>query len=156
MNEGASRSRLIERILEMDMVTYGALSRTLPKEWLTLDLTMPQLKVLFILFSEGPSRVGTLAAAVGVGPPTVTGIVDRLVHHGLVSREEDPADRRVVIGYLTDSGREMAANLHQLGRGRWSEVLETMTLEELEVVAQAQDIIHKAAVRWHRSKESEG
>ncbi|MDP2953127.1 MAG: MarR family transcriptional regulator [Chloroflexota bacterium] len=156
MNGEAERTHLIKRILELDLVTYRAFSRTLPKEWLTVDLTMPQLKVLFMLFSEGPSRVGALAAALGVGPPTLTGILDRLVRHGLVSRKEDPADRRVVISQLTDSGRKMTENLHQLGRARWSELLESMSLEELKIVAQALDIMHKAALRWQGSREAKG
>jgi DNA-binding MarR family transcriptional regulator len=149
------KTELIRRILELDLTIYQALSHSLPREWLSLDLTMPQLKVLLILFSGGPCRVSALASALGVGLPTVTGILDRLVQQGLVRREEDPNDRRVVISRLTEKGQEVSDRLHQLGRARWSEILGTMSLEELRTVAQALDIIHRAALRWVGSRREE-
>ncbi|MDP2727976.1 MAG: MarR family transcriptional regulator [Dehalococcoidia bacterium] len=150
--EEESRAQLIERILQLDLVTYRALSRTLPQEWLALDLTMSQLKVLFILFSDGPCRVGVFASILGVGLPTVTGILDRLVQQELVKREEDPTDRRVVISRLTEKGREIAERLHSLGRARITELLDLMSVGELRIVAQSLDIVHRASVKWQEDR----
>ena len=41
--------------------------------------------------------MGQLAASLAVTLSTVTGIVDRLVEHQMVVREEDPHDRRLVV-----------------------------------------------------------
>ena len=48
--------------------------------------------------------VGALAEHLGVNPSTITGHVDRLVRQGLVRREEDSIDRRIVRNYLTAEG----------------------------------------------------
>jgi DNA-binding MarR family transcriptional regulator len=44
-------------------------------------------------------------------PSNVTGIVDRLESRGLVERRPDPADRRVKLAAVTESGREVARGL---------------------------------------------
>jgi DNA-binding MarR family transcriptional regulator len=64
--------------------------------WLTLPLTMAQLKALMLLLQSGglPSR--GLADRLGIGPSAVTPLVDRLVQQRLVRREADAADRRVI------------------------------------------------------------
>ena len=38
-----------------------------------------------------------LVARLGVSLSTVSGLVDRVVDHGLATRREDPADRRQVV-----------------------------------------------------------
>ena len=48
---------------------------------------------------------------------TMTGIVDRLVEHGLVERRRNPKDRRHVLVYLTQKGK---TKLEAVYRARWS------------------------------------
>src|SRR5690606_2411143 len=55
---------------------------------------------------EGPLTLGELAAAEQVAPPTITKVANKLVERGLVSRQVDPADRRVVRREATDAGRK--------------------------------------------------
>ena len=54
-------------------------------EFLEIDITMPQAKVLYLL-TAGDLHMSELVARLGVTLPTVSGIVDRLVEHGLVGR----------------------------------------------------------------------
>lgn len=68
------------------------------------NLTMQQLRIMRILYTEGATRVSVLARHLAVSTPTVTGILDRLVRQGLTSRADDPRDRRVVLNMLTESG----------------------------------------------------
>ena len=56
--------------------------------------------------AEGPLTNGQLAENAGVAPPTATRMVDGLLERGLVSRLEDPADRRAVLISLTTAGRK--------------------------------------------------
>ena len=64
--------------------------------WLSLPLTMAQLKALMLILQSGglPSR--GLADRLGIGPSAVTPLVDRLVQQRLVRRQADAADRRVI------------------------------------------------------------
>ena len=73
-----------------------ALRSGIPQEWFTLELTMPQLRALFALREEGRSRMGTLAALLGMSLSGATGLMDRLLEKGLVERAVDPDDRRSV------------------------------------------------------------
>src|SRR5438034_3567078 len=83
-----------ERVLQLQDTLLAAMQKGRPSAWLTLDLTMSELKTLIVLGAAGNASGGILANALGVGLSTVTGIVDRLRDQGLVSRGEDPNDRR--------------------------------------------------------------
>ena len=63
------------------------------------------LHVLFLLTTEGPLAMGRLADQLNASLPSVTGIVDRMVAHGLVERLRDDDDRRLVVVRATPAGR---------------------------------------------------
>src|SRR5579875_4210997 len=65
-----------------------------PQPWMNLDLTMPQFKVLLLLWHMRRARVSVLAEQLGVHLSTISGILDRLVEAGFVCREDDAEDRR--------------------------------------------------------------
>jgi MarR family transcriptional regulator, organic hydroperoxide resistance regulator len=58
---------------------------------------------------NGPLTNRQLAEFAGVAAPTVTRTVDVLASRGLVSRLDDPADRRAVLISLTAAGRKALA-----------------------------------------------
>ena len=75
--------------------------------WEDRELTMSQLRVLFILNGDPGMTAGNLAARLAVRPSTVTGIVDRLVKQELVERGADPDDRRIVRNFLSVTGERV-------------------------------------------------
>ena len=79
MTQQPEKEELIENILQLTDSTFRELFPMLPKEWLHLDLTMSQLKVVLLLFISGPSRMSDIASALGVSLATATGVMDRLV-----------------------------------------------------------------------------
>jgi DNA-binding MarR family transcriptional regulator len=89
-----------------------------PEDWTALELTMAQMKVLFLLHHEGAAKVSDLAETLGVSAPSMTGTLDRLVRGGLVERRDDPTDRRLVINVLTPDGQALVERLHQGRRAR--------------------------------------
>lgn len=120
---------------------------TLSDDW--PNLTMQQLRVMRILYSEGMTRVSVLARRLKVSTPTVTGILDRLVRQGLTYRADDPRDRRVVLNALTDKGCEVIERLHPVQSERIRAAVEQLSpserdaltagLESLLSVARAED-----------------
>lgn len=98
--------------------------------WMGLDVTMPQMKVLMLLRENGALRVGVLARHLNVSTPTITGIVDRLVRQELVRRQDDPSDRRVVLNVLTRQGEEMMDRLQHHGDAELTRVVGALTPEE--------------------------
>lgn len=67
------------------------------------DLTPVQAKVLLSLSEPVPT--GSLADVLCCDPSNITGVVDRLVEGGLLSRTEDRSDRRVKMVTTTAAGR---------------------------------------------------
>ena len=76
-------------------------------------ITPPQWGLLALLNDGDGLTIGAVSLRRGLDPPTVTGIVNRLEHNGLVERRHDTEDRRVVKVYLTDEGRELIRYLYE-------------------------------------------
>ena len=99
--------------------------------WMSLPLTIGQLKCLFFISNLGSTNSKALADALDVTPTNVTGIVDRLVKQGLVSRKEDPQDRRVLVLKATKKGKELVFSLRERRTSGFSRVLTNMNKDEL-------------------------
>src|SRR5712691_10583084 len=80
------------------------LLRRLRVEDEALGISAPRLSALSVLVFGGSRRVGELAAAEQVEPPTMTRLVDGMERDGYVVREPDPDDRRAVIVRATPKG----------------------------------------------------
>jgi len=78
------------------------------------DLTPPQGRALLEL--ERPCPMGSLAERLHCDASNVTGIADRLEARGLVSREADPADRRIKALVLTPRGRRARREIERTVR----------------------------------------
>lgn len=75
----------------------------------TLGLSIPATRVLISLCeSEGELTVGTLAETTSIDLSTTSHILRRLEGRGLVNRERDTHDNRVVYAGLTEAGRLVA------------------------------------------------
>ena len=72
-----------------------------------------QLSVLSVLMS-GRRTIGELAAAEQVRPPTISRLIRQMEADGLVGRERDAADQRVVWIRSTDSGQRILARGREL------------------------------------------
>ena len=90
------------------------LLRRLRREDDASGLPAPQLSALSVIVFAGPITLGALASAEQVRPPTITKVVATLEKAGLVEREVDADDRRVVRVRSTARG----ARLLQEGRER--------------------------------------
>lgn len=73
-----------------------------------LGITLSQSFVLLSLLEQDGSSVKAIASALQLDSPAVTGLVDRLAKQGLVSRQEDPNDRRSTLVFLTPEGQKIA------------------------------------------------
>lgn len=120
------------------------------EEWSDLELTMPQVRALMLLYGEH-QRVGELAAKLGASLPSVTGMIDRLAAKGLVRRVRDPGDRRVVTCMLTKTGEGEVERFWRLKQVRIDEIADYLTTEELAKVVDAMELM-TAAIRRGESE----
>ena len=109
------------------------------------QLTMSQLKILLLLYRLGDTSGRELAGLLGVSLATLSGMVDRLVTHGLVTRAEDRHDRRVRRITLSGAGTEMIGNIITAGTEKQARLLRRLTADELHTVADAMQALVRVA-----------
>ncbi|HYO41969.1 MAG TPA: MarR family transcriptional regulator [Candidatus Limnocylindrales bacterium] len=126
-------------------------------EFLEIDITMPQAKLLYLIGAAGELHMSEIVARLGVSLSTVSGLVDRVVDHGLATRREDPADRRQVVVGLTREGADFIDRFRELNARQMREMLAVLDQTELEQVRRALAALDRAATRLvstHRSPSS--
>jgi DNA-binding MarR family transcriptional regulator len=93
--------------------------------------------------ADGPLTNRQVAEQAGVSSPTATRMLDLLVSRRLVTRLDDPVDRRAVLISLTPAGREaLAAKLAEVEQGR-RKIAAALEPEEQRVAA---DLLRRLAV----------
>jgi DNA-binding MarR family transcriptional regulator len=143
--EDRERSALIERIVDDRAAIFRAMRADWSKEVIGADLTLPQLRVLFLLEREGNLSMSSLAEALGKAQPTVTGLVDRLVDGGLVQRAEHAADRRVIIARLTPTGHDLITRMAEAGGAHTRRLVAKLAGDDLATVAAAFALLRREA-----------
>ncbi len=76
-----------------------------------IGLTGPQRLVIRLLEGAPGSSAGSLARILHVHPSTLTGVLRRLEHHGLIDRTTAPGDRRRAQLSVTRRGRRLGAHM---------------------------------------------
>lgn len=98
-------------------------------------LTMQQLRVLSIVaIDQGRATAHAIAPRLQVSVATVSGLIDRLVDHGVIIRTENPDDRRVRLLSITAEGRELISMLLSTAGNMPEPVLEAMDLDDLRAL----------------------
>jgi len=100
---------------------------------------------LLVAVNRRPQTVGGLGRYVRVGKSTMTGVLARLVNHGLVVREADPADRRASLITPTAKGREIADTLVTRVRAEVLRLLEPVDAVRRSELAALLQVILDAA-----------
>lgn len=115
------------------------------RAWAEMGLTTAQLRVLFLMREAPGVTAGELATRLSVTPPTISGIVDRLVKLGLVHREDDESDRRLVRNYLTETGAAACSRLERGVEIFSRRILVEMNHEDLAALVQGLRAFVKAS-----------
>jgi MarR family transcriptional regulator, organic hydroperoxide resistance regulator len=139
------KAELIKELLELgDLVDRE--TRPLDAEpWIELKMTIAQLKSMFFIAAKGKTNFKKLADALGVTPPNITGIIDRLVEQGLVSRTENAEDRRIMLLQVTEKGQELVDNLQENKYHKMRNLMTNMSEDELKAMMTGLKGILKAA-----------
>jgi len=77
-----------------------------------LDVSQAEAHVLAHLHEAGPARISELHERFGHRRSTLTSVLDRLEQRALITRNNDPTDRRSFVVNLTPKGRSVAATVH--------------------------------------------
>jgi DNA-binding MarR family transcriptional regulator len=113
-------------------------------EFTTVDLTMAQAKLLYVVMAAGELSLSEIAGQLRVTASTASGAVDHLVGLGLLSRADDPADRRQLRVSATALGRQTIEQLHELSERQLRALFDVISDADLDVVAKAIEIMSAA------------
>ena len=115
------------------------------RAWLQIELTLPQLRCLFVVSDQGPIPIGGVAAQLGIGLPSASALVDRLVEQGFVQRREDPHDRRRSLASATEAGASLGDQLRQGSMQTMLEWLRALRPADLSALVQGLEALVRVA-----------
>jgi DNA-binding MarR family transcriptional regulator len=139
------KSQLVQEVVELQRQIGRIIGQHVPSVWIDSGLTITQLRSLFLIVNKGSTNFRKLAGALGVTPSNVTGIVDRLEEQGLVSRTQNPEDRREMTLQATDKGKALVFNLKEAEIKHMTQILSLLSLGELSSLVQGLSAFIKAA-----------
>lgn len=117
------------------------LLRSLRVEDRASGLTAPRLSALSVLVFGGPITMSALATAEQVQPPTITKLVADLERAGLVERERDSDDRRVLRVRATAKGRALLQEGRRRRVARLSQAVAALPGKDRKLLARAAELI---------------
>ncbi len=144
MKTSNSKDALIESTIQMGEGAFRDLFDFTPMEWMHMDLTAGQLRAMLLFYTKGPVRMSDIAAALGVSTATATGVIDRMVERGIVTRDSDPNDRRIVLCRMSPDGDRMVSGLWQAWMARGEQMLRALDRPKLQAVKTMLDVLLEA------------
>jgi DNA-binding MarR family transcriptional regulator len=117
-------------------------------------VSMPQMYILITLLERGPTTVSELASLLSISAPSASSIVDRMEEHGMVTRERDEIDRRIVHVSISPKGRGMVDDMMGMRREFTSRLLESMSDDDLDHVVRAVEAVRRALELQAKTNES--
>jgi DNA-binding MarR family transcriptional regulator len=150
-------SLLKERFTEIDSLaleahlmlerTHSLLAEMRSTLWANKGLTgrhrFPLLRLLYLADGHRMT-MGTIASSLGIGTNNTTQLIEGMVREGLVTRQQDPDDKRVFYAELTSRAEDLFADLFPRNAQRVREAWAPLSAREKSV------LVHLLArVRMH-------
>lgn len=112
-----------------------------------VGITMAQARVLYVVMAAGELRMSELAARLGIGSSSASGLADRLVELRLLVRHDDPADRRQVVVTTTPEAIALMERFRELNQRQLRELLTSLDPDELDIVDRSLEVLGRAIDR---------
>ncbi len=121
--------------------------RRVAREDTASGLGGPALSALSVVVFGGPITLGKLAEAERVRPPTMTRTVHGLEAAGLVRREQDEEDRRIVNIHATPTGVEVLQAARACRVAALASSLESLGERDRRTLEHAAELLESLAAR---------
>lgn len=97
-------------------------------------LTAVQLSCMRYVYLHAEPSVGEIADGLKISDAASAKLIDRLVKRSLLTREEDPDDRRVLKIKLTAKGAEILERLNTLETKNFTQIIDKMSKESIQAL----------------------
>lgn len=132
-----------------ELVRYYALCDRYCTE--ELSVTASQGYILLAMPDAGSVTMNDLSVTMRLANSTMTRMVDQLIHKGMMTREPDPLDRRVVRVRISEQGNAVKVQLKQTLQDLFTQVLQDIPEEERLNVMEGLDILNRSFERALKS-----
>ena len=106
--------RLDEQLCFALYAATNAVTRAYRPLLAQLELTYPQYLVMLVLWQEGNSSSREIAQRLQLSANAISPLLDRLEEHGLIARQRDRTDRRVIHITLTPEGATLESAVYDV------------------------------------------
>lgn len=148
-----THDQLVNAVLAIQQRIFKQIQPALTPAWLQRDISIPQLRVLFTISHKGPITIGAIAEASGIGLPTASHLVEKLVQSKLARRSEDPDDRRHTRVHLTAEGEELIGHVKQDRHAQLKAWLQQMNDEDLTALKNSLGALSLIAIQSSQSTD---
>jgi DNA-binding MarR family transcriptional regulator len=122
--------------------------------WMASEgLSRSQTGVLMHLHFHGNCPITTIGKQLDVSTPAASQLVDRLVHGGLVEREDDPEDGRVKQVMLSEAGSKLLKEGFQARLTWMQELGEFLPEQEQTMIAKSLIALVDAAAKTGKKRQ---
>jgi len=132
-----------KEILESIPVVMHYLRRGIRRE-LGDKASIPQIRALSFIRRNPTSTLTTVSEYLAVSNATTSSIVDRLVKKGLVSRTEDPKERRCLQLSVTQKGQEEYKVVQEVAIAELTKVLTRLPDDQVRQIQEGLRILKEA------------
>lgn len=119
---------IFEIIHNMDKVTNNLIIRW--NKSFNKELGVSHILVLGHLKLNGKSRPSDMAKVLGLTPPTITHLTEKLVKKQLITRSIEESDRRIIYLEITNAGEMILKEANETGQILRKRIFEKLTDEE--------------------------
>ena len=128
------RAAVVRDLLELNSQVHDRAMGLVGPMPLPPDLTMQQMRVLGHVTKDPGIAGHELGDRLGVSAPTASGLIDRLVEKGLITRVDDPSDRRVRRLHPTELGLDVIREMDSMFGRALGVLIQHMSLDDLELL----------------------
>ena len=133
--EDSTLAGVIEDLLSLPPLIHRSIRRDIFKKPLaSMDAGISPLhvEVMKMLEGSGTLHIAEIGGTLRIPKSHMTRLIDRLVSLGMVERQTDATDRRIVNVTLTSKGKNTLEEIDQLVKGSMKASLSCLTNEEIE------------------------
>jgi DNA-binding MarR family transcriptional regulator len=144
------RDHLIEEILVLKEAEYRTFMGSRIAAWRHARLTLLQFKLLAVACLGKKVASLSVSKYLGISPSSLSRVTDQMVKRGLIERQEEPSDRRVV--YLQGSeegGRLLRVLSMEILPEQLRASLAGLPIEDLRLARDGMAVLRAAVERAH-------
>lgn len=141
------RSALLAELFELNSQVHDRAMGLVGPMPMPPDLTMQQVRVLGQIVKKPGIAGHELGELMQISAPTASGLIDRLVEKGLVTRFDDPDDRRVRRLRPTADGIDVIRQMDSMFGRALGVTIKLLTPDDLKVLREGSLLMLRAMDR---------